>query len=338
MTLYKDIVAYIEDMSRLNGGGSKLQLRSNFETYWPVPESVGKGYMSAVRLRPGMVMAYGDMEIRAPIKALLRFGGIPITFTYTMAGEHSRVSSSEGVPFYAWRSGYEILSSFRFQSGGVDVVPPSRDPCKVMSVYIDPAAFYDLFPGMKNYVPPDLDRIARGDTCSAFYREMTATVNVSMVIRDILTRPYRGPFQRMFLESKCMELMTHTLWRIRKQQNAAGVKTLRPEYAERVKNAKKIIDRHYFEDISLRGLARQVGLHHSKLSLFFQMLYDATVFDYVRQLRISQACFLLSKEGASVTEVALAVGYSNLSHFAKVFREHQGQTPSQFLRRNSEAS
>lgn len=207
-----------------------------------------------------------------------------------------------------------------------------------ISCYLDPSAFFDLFPGMENQLPSDLDRIVRGDTQSPFYREMPATANVQMVMQDILARPYHGPFQRSFLESKGMELMTHTLWRIRRQQAASRLETLRPEYVERVKNAKAIIDRHYCEDINLRDLARQVGLHHSKLSLLFQVLYETTVFGYVRQLRLNQANFLLSKGGTSVTEVALAVGYSNLSHFAKVFREHWGRTPSKFLRHNSRHS
>lgn len=338
MALYKGIIAYIEAISRLNGGGSKLELRSNAEVYWPLPECVGKGYFSVVKLRPGMVMALGNLQARAPIKTLLEFSGIPIAFTYTMAGEHSWISSSEGVPFYSWRSGYEILSSFRFQLGEVEVMPASRDPLKAMTIYLDPSAFFDLFPGMENQLPPELVRITKGDAGSAFYREMPATANVQMVMQDILARPYHGPFQRMFLESKGMELMTHTLWRIRRQQAASDLEALRPEYTERVKNAKKIIDRNFCEDINLRDLARQVGLHHSKLSLFFQMLYDTTVFGYVRQLRLNQACFLLSKGENSVTEVALAVGYSNLSHFAKVFKEHWGQTPSRFLRRKSRCS
>jgi len=335
MELYKGVTGYIETISHLNGGGSGLRQRSSCEAYWPLPQSLGQGYLSAIELRPGMVMAFGNLHVKTPIKAMLEFGSNAISFTYTIAGEHSWMSSGQGVPLYAWRSGYEILSSFRLQLNRVDAVPPSRTPTKVVAIYIDPATIFNLFPGIQGRLSRELNRIAKGDPQSAFYREMPATANVSMVIQDILARPYHGPFQRMFLESKCLELITHTLWRIHKQQTAVTCKRLRPEYAERVKNAKTLIDRHFCEDIHLQDLAGQVGLHHSKLSRFFQIIYDTTVFAYVRQLRLNQACFLLSRGDTSVTEVALAVGYSNLSHFAKVFKEHYGQTPSQFLRRNT---
>lgn len=334
MQLYKSVLGYMENMRRLNGG-SRLQFHSNAEVYWPLPEHVGKGYFLVVELRPGMVMAMNDVEVKAPFKVLFEFNGLPLIFTYTTAGDYSRITSIEGVTFYTCRSGYEILSSYRLQQGEVEVALPSREPFKAMSIYIDPTAFFDLFPGMEDQLPPELERIAHGDNQSIFYREMPATANVQMIMLDILARPYHGSFRRNFLESKARELMNHTLWRICQQQAASSLGTLQPEYVERVKNAKKIIDRHYCDNIHLRGLARQVGLHHSKLSLFFQQLYDTTVFGYVRRLRLNQACFLLSRGGDNVTEVALAVGYSNLSHFAKVFKEHYGRTPSEFLRGNS---
>ncbi len=334
MGFYKHLIEYVEALSSLTKENSGLtlsrQLRSDAEVYWSLPKGVGKGYMSLVKLRKGMVMGFSECEFKVPVQGLLEFTACPITFVYTMAGDYSMVQDPS---FYSCRMGYEILSCFKL--GELEVALPSREAFKNVSIYLDPMIFFDLFPGFEGQLPPDLDRIARGDSQSIFYEEIPACVNVQMAMQDILSHPYCGPFQRIFLESKGMELMTHTLWRIRQRLLKEKKEELRPQDIERVNNAKKIIDIHFCDDIKLLNLARQVGLSHSKLNLYFKVLYGTTVFGYVRELRIGQACFLLSEEKASVTETAYAVGYSSLSHFSKIFRKYSGQAPSDYMRRTA---
>jgi AraC-like DNA-binding protein len=54
----------------------------------------------------------------------------------------------------------------------------------------------------------------------------------------------------------------------------------------------------------------------------------------LRSIRIDVAARMLTG-GANVTEAALAVGYSSLSHFAKAFEAEKGMVPSRFLRPSS---
>ncbi len=82
----------------------------------------------------------------------------------------------------------------------------------------------------------------------------------------------------------------------------------------------------------LLDLAKAVGVSHPKLNSCFREAYGATIFEYLREVRLSRARSILEEGRMNVTEAAFEVGYSSLSHFAKAFREHFGAPPGNYLR------
>ena len=59
-------------------------------------------------------------------------------------------------------------------------------------------------------------------------------------------------------------------------------------------------------------------------------MFGTTVFGYVRQLRMEKARFLLETSDMTVTEIALAVGYTSLGHFAGAFKRSFGLVPREY--------
>lgn len=96
-----------------------------------------------------------------------------------------------------------------------------------------------------------------------------------------------------------------------------------------VDRAKAILEGSMDSPPDLESLASQVGMSLSKLKQVFPMACGMPPYAYLRLLRMEKAMRLLREEGRSVTEAALEVGYSNLSHFSKTFTEHFRMKPSQ---------
>jgi AraC family transcriptional regulator len=82
------------------------------------------------------------------------------------------------------------------------------------------------------------------------------------------------------------------------------------------------------------SLAREVGLHPVHVARVFRSHYGTTVAGYVRRLRVAWAQEQLLRPGATMADVALASGFADQSHFARVFRRLLGVTPGQWRRRN----
>ena len=89
---------------------------------------------------------------------------------------------------------------------------------------------------------------------------------------------------------------------------------------------------HYAEQISLKEIAAYIGLSEQHLIRSFRKESGITPIDYLKRYRIRQAKALLEAGDKSITEVALEVGFSDSSYFARVFRREVGVSPSAYRR------
>jgi AraC-like DNA-binding protein len=85
----------------------------------------------------------------------------------------------------------------------------------------------------------------------------------------------------------------------------------------------------FSENLSLATLASVVDIHPAHLARAFRRYYGCTVGDYLRKQRIDFACREILRN-RPFAEVALAAGFFDQSHFAKVFKRIVGMSPSAF--------
>ena len=85
-----------------------------------------------------------------------------------------------------------------------------------------------------------------------------------------------------------------------------------------------------YKDGGLSELADELKYDIYWLSRHIKKLTGRNYTELVQQKRLSQAQFLLQNTNLSVTDVGLAVGYSNLSYFYRIFREKYGVSPKKW--------
>jgi AraC-like DNA-binding protein len=88
----------------------------------------------------------------------------------------------------------------------------------------------------------------------------------------------------------------------------------------------------YAEQIRLKEIAAYVGLSEQHLIRSFRKEIGITPIEYLKRYRIKQAKTLLEEGNKNVTKVALEVGFSDSSYFARVFRREIGVSPSAYRR------
>jgi AraC-like DNA-binding protein len=107
-----------------------------------------------------------------------------------------------------------------------------------------------------------------------------------------------------------------------------------PDWA---KELKAIIQDHIDTNLSLslKVISENLNVHPSYLSREFSKYFDDLSFgDYIRKLRIEKATTLLSGSQYSLAEIAYLTGFSDQSHFNRIFKKNIGITPSQYRRKN----
>lgn len=87
---------------------------------------------------------------------------------------------------------------------------------------------------------------------------------------------------------------------------------------------------NYTKPLSLQELAELVHFSSSYLSRIFHQTKGVTIRAYINQIRLGQAVELLKNTNKPIQEIASDCGFSNVSHFNRVFKQQTGNSPLEF--------
>ncbi len=99
---------------------------------------------------------------------------------------------------------------------------------------------------------------------------------------------------------------------------------------------RELIQDHLDTNLSLRltEVADTVQVNPSYLSREFARYFDNLSFgEYIRKLRIEKALQLLDSTAYSLGEIAYLTGFSDQSHFTRIFKQHTGLSPSKYRKK-----
>lgn len=83
--------------------------------------------------------------------------------------------------------------------------------------------------------------------------------------------------------------------------------------------------------LNLKELSQSLNVHPSYLSREFSKYFDDLSFgNYIRKLRIEKAIHLLHESKHTLAEIAYLTGFSDQSHFNRIFKKHTGKNPSEY--------
>jgi AraC-like DNA-binding protein len=145
------------------------------------------------------------------------------------------------------------------------------------------------------------------------------------VVATLADPPVAKAAQILWYQSKALELMAHFLFEPKdpeffcmRQKRVAR---------DRVERTKELLARDLANPPSLEMLGQEVGCSPFYLSRIFSREVGLTIPQYLRNIRMERAAELLRSGRFNVTEAAIEVGYSSLSHFSKAFCETIGCCP-----------
>jgi len=74
-----------------------------------------------------------------------------------------------------------------------------------------------------------------------------------------------------------------------------------------------------------------LNIHPAYISREFSKYFDNLSFgDYIRKQRIEKAIDYLNNSAYSLTKIAYLTGFSDQSHFTRIFKKHTGKSPSAY--------
>ena len=92
----------------------------------------------------------------------------------------------------------------------------------------------------------------------------------------------------------------------------------------------KYLDDNYMTKIRLRTLSKKACMSEGHFTRIFKRVAGTTWKGYALQLRLEKARELLKTGTNTVTEIAMLLGFADLTHFERYFKKETGITPTEY--------
>lgn len=126
--------------------------------------------------------------------------------------------------------------------------------------------------------------------------------------------------------------------KLRKEQALENYSKL-PIESHQKQETERVIDyinsNYHNASLSLEDVCREVGLNRNKLSDILKKNVGMTFSNFVNEIRLKEACRLLIETDLQVVEISINIGFGNVSHFNKVFKQAYQKTPLEYRREHA---
>ncbi len=204
---------------------------------------------------------------------------------------------------------------------------------QAITLLATPAYLDFLVPDLAGQFPSLLDVFSEG----IFYAQLPRSPELVAAARAIFSPNVLPELEISYRRARAEEILIDCIDLLLKSQRAVA-KPLKSSDRARIERARNIVSENIESPPRIYELARLVGINETKLMAGFKLMFDQTINEYLRNLRMERAHYLLTRTEASVTQIAFEVGYEFSSNFTNAYKRHFGTTPSETRRASRFAS
>ncbi len=181
-----------------------------------------------------------------------------------------------------------------------------------------------------------LDKLMKQDLLDAsflrqFYQDFQQTLYYALQNKGIQAHSlFSDPASMQFAAGASRSITGFREW----MRHAVG-KAM--DYAQSIAQSRSVVERvmdfiklHMAEDLSREDIANHVFLNPDYLTRIFKKETGMAVSDYLLHERLKLAQELLAKTDMPISSVASHIGYSNFSHFSRMFKKHTTLNPNEY--------
>jgi AraC-like DNA-binding protein len=278
-----------------------------------MPEFVGNGYIQKIGLGPMMSMAIHQYELHND-------------FTLDIPPDKKK---SDWITF-SFRNVFlqsGLLPCVQVSSTGVNLHMffPALTKINTILIHIHGGLLQELVNDQ------DGDSILQTiiNTSLPFLYEEISSPEILSAAAEIMAEGTHKALKHFHYRIKAEELICLFLHELLKRKGGAG-------YPVNIADLKIICElrNRLITDLTafpnLSRLAASANMSVSKVNRLFKQVFGTTICNYHQKLRIKKAAGLIKNQNYSVSKAGYELGFSNLSHFTRIFSKHIGMKPKKF--------
>jgi AraC-like DNA-binding protein len=295
---------------------------------YPLPDKIGHGYFRSICPRKGIWLFLENYQLSREFSVKAGSTVLPLGISYCLSGRVDWAIEGRDEQFTTRKGQSELILAG--QVGGVSVYR-ADEPVVLVNIMICPRlmkTYLDLNFDLEedNILASRLD----GKTNDFFYRKYEIPLYIQHVLNQLMRSPCEFMSDRLFLQSKVMELMAFQMERCNISDRTSRNAHETASTTALISNAKAILRSQIKSPPSLKGLAHELGTNETKLKKIFKETCGTTVYGYLTDCRMQEACELLKDDSLTMADIGAELGYSERTHFCRAFSRYHGMPPSQY--------
>lgn len=186
----------------------------------------------------------------------------------------------------------------------------------------------------ESFIEKSFDTIAQKkniDLLFSFLNELFITFQIHYKIPANLDCSISDFISDMIEEEHTCEKLKETVLHYGNQ--CMSLKKAPPSDVSYCRKISAYIDENYMNpELTVSSIAEHFQLNASYLGTIFKNVRDQSLLQYITKARMEAAKKLLATGEYLVSEVAAAIGYSDVFYFSKCFKKNFGCSPKEFIR------
>lgn len=223
------------------------------------------------------------------------------------------------------RQGIHILLSRTFEALEIREAENGMDGYKLMALWHPDVVITDIrmpvMSGLAMLEKAEQSRISFTAIVISAYSDFEyARRAMRFGVREYILKPINR-----FELIACMK----RIWSLEEEKRPEEIKTAEAESTGSIKKAVRYIENHYYKNIGLEDVAREVGMNANYLSSLFKKQCGMRYIDYLTNLRLEKARDLLRNTDLKISVIAEMVGYNSTKHFSRLYKEKYEVSPGE---------
>ncbi|RAJ26356.1 helix-turn-helix domain-containing protein [Pedobacter cryoconitis] len=306
-------IGLITALSELTGG----ELKDGKVTF---PETFGKGYMKFFDLGPLIKMMVNQSQLKEEL--VLRRKGSELKRNEIIFSFRNIFPTGDS----------RLMPAVQVSSSDIDIEISIPAGTKINTIMVIVHA--DLLKELINKGTEHLllQNIISGN--QPYLYDEIISPEIQAIAAEIIALNENSPLGDFYLKLKAGEMIYLFFLELLKRQNKAG-------YPLNVSDVKKmyLVRDKVVSDLGippdLTELTRLSNMSESKLNRLFRQIFGNSIYNYYQTLRMNEAAYLIKEKKLSVSEAGYRLGFTNLSHFTRIFERHLGLKPKKYAQHNA---
>jgi AraC-like DNA-binding protein len=288
-----------------------------------LPETMGEGFIQEVYLDNGLSLCLHCYTLKDEF-VLRRHGtGASEVLTMKFDGRRMPVRSKKDM----WKSlfttgkGYEV--EFGTSNFFTEVTIPPNEEIIFIVIVTTRQTLLNLLQLKKE--GSEIENAIRNNPSFIFHEGMTGEMEQTLKRISLINETTK--LSALLYQTRAQELIYFLFTKVFSRKEGISL-SVNQEDVKKIYQVRANMLADLSTPPQLSDLARDIGMSPTKMKQLFRQIFGDSIYNYFQAERMNEAAQLL--RDYSVSQVGYRIGFSNLSHFTRLFERHHQMKPKRY--------